>query len=383
LEYRNRRIVPNENTRICNVLFAKKDFFVEDGILKLHQNAIPSIYGFKGNIKQTFITVTENNILPGCARPDYRIHKHPNVVYENIGHDCLKIIDVRGGFNDDDKEAQLKYQQDIDEIFCDGLDPEDLMQTTAIYIKKVSHDDGIYNKEYDITELNTEYTQSNIEETRHLNTPPSETYNPRVSNQMYNNQTDIPIPSMLPTGVDLGKAVKYKYNNTNAHSNRTKKMVKKTNIPKRNKKSTPLLINSRSRSEFKHNLSSKFVKKLRILQQKNIRLLSRVKTLMTRKQDMQDFQIKYLQLKDKVLEAEEQLLTNGIDTSEYSVFRMANEDNDNCDREPARDIKYDVLLEYRLDRENQIPINNSTPDVIHLDRSSSLESLTGNENDMS
>lgn len=197
--------------------------------------------------------------------------------------------------------------------------------------------------------MNTESTQMN-------NIPTQNVANNLYS---YNNQTEMPTLVSEPTVINVDKT-------RNTQSNRGKS-AKKPCIPK--KKTTtdiePTCLinpnNSRSKTPVRHYVAGKFVRRLSFYQRVNCRLMSKVKQLTIRKQELQDIQIKYLNLKDKVLETEEKLLNNGIDTSEYPVFALANEEDK--DTETMNDNKYDILLECKLDRENQKP-NEGVPDYI-------------------
>lgn len=75
----------------------------------------------------------------------------------------------------------------------------------------------------------------------------------------------------------------------------------------------------------KTNLSNKYSKKLRLFVNAKNRLISKVKKLESRKQNLLDIQLKYLTLRKRVLETENILLVNGFDTSKYSAFRLNND----------------------------------------------------------
>jgi len=208
-------------------------------------------------------------------------------------------------------------------------------------INLISSDDSDDDMEYDMTKLNTNCTQSNIVTTQNLTN--------NLSNNAYNNQFEMHTQSK-PTVISLEKTIK-------THPNKGK-MLKKALIPKKktNIASAIWISTNYNRGRYqrvRHFLASKFVQRLRLLERKNNKLLSKIKQLTIRKQQLQDVQIKYLELKEKVLESEEKLLMNGIDTEEYSAFSLAN--NEDQDILAINDTKYDVLLECKLDRENRIP----------------------------
>ncbi|XP_025202835.1 uncharacterized protein LOC112599927 [Melanaphis sacchari] len=215
-----------------------------------------------------------------------------------------------------------------------------LTNENITYINLISSDDSDDDStENDAPIVNTIPTQRKILTFR--------SFTRSFSNNSSNNQIGSRTRSSKPTVINLDKTV-------STSSNRGK-ASKKTCIPKKKMNTTPACWtntnNNRNKVPVKHFLASKFIQRLKLLQRKNCRLISKVKQLMIRKQELQDVQIKYLELKDKVLETEEKLLMNGIDTSEYSAFSFANGDQDT---EAIKDNKYDVLLECKLDKENQM-----------------------------
>ncbi|XP_026807005.1 uncharacterized protein LOC113549746 [Rhopalosiphum maidis] len=228
-------------------------------------------------------------------------------------------------------------------MFTDNHNFDSLAKSNVVgYVDLVSSDDSVDDMESDITRLNTNYTQSSIVATQSLTN--------NLSINPYNNQIEMHTLSK-PTIINLEKTIK-------THPNKGK-MLKKALFPKKKTNTTPALWIStnynRGRNQGpRYKINSKCVKKLKSLEQKNSKLTLKIKQLTIKKQELQDIQIKYLELKEKVLETEEKLLIKGIDTSEYSAFSLANEDQD---IPITNDTKYDVLLEYKLERENQIPDN--------------------------
>lgn len=108
-------------------------------------------------------------------------------------------------------------------------------------------------------------------------------------------------------------------------------MAHRNNIPKTknitNKESTSWVnTHTQNKTQYKNIISKRFQTKLRRVECLNNKLLSRINRMGTRSQYLQDIKIKYLSLKEKVLETEEQLLLNGIDTSGFSAFCNEKED---------------------------------------------------------
>lgn len=99
--------------------------------------------------------------------------------------------------------------------------------------------------------------------------------------------------------------------------------------------------------KYKHNLHNKCCKKLKLVTRQNQRLLSKIRKMATRQHDILDFKIKFLELKSKVFETEEQLLNLGIDTSIYSAFNM----KDGLPKIPS-DVGFDILIECKLEELN-------------------------------
>ncbi|KAL5242499.1 hypothetical protein ACI65C_009909 [Semiaphis heraclei] len=124
--------------------------------------------------------------------------------------------------------------------------------------------------------------------------------------------------------------------------------VLKKNIIQRKKTKTNTApaswVNNRTKTkvQYKYTLTSKFMKKIRTLEHINRRLIVKIRSMENQELIFQDFKIKYLTLKEKVLEAEEQLLINGIDTSEYPLFCMDYVEQNTQDTGINNEIKIEV-----------------------------------------
>lgn len=106
-------------------------------------------------------------------------------------------------------------------------------------------------------------------------------------------------------------------------------------------------------------ISEKFQKRLNNLEQINSKLVLRMNEMVAIDQSFHDTNIKYLALKEKVLETEEKLLMNGIDTSKYSAFYKGEQDA-NSGVKIIKDSKFKILLECEVDIENKNPVNKYT-----------------------
>jgi len=115
-----------------------------------------------------------------------------------------------------------------------------------------------------------------------------------------------------------------------------------------------MLVKNQTKNEYSNNVSSKFLKKIRILEKINSNLTEKITKLRTYGNQLQDVKIKYLTLKEKLLETEEKLLMNGIDTSKYPVFSMVDEEQDTeTNPENEEDLQIRTLMNGYIDAENQ------------------------------
>lgn len=240
-------------------------------------------------------------------------------------------------------------------MFTNNCNSNNLTQCDDV-INLISSDESECDVPHYIRKSNTECTQPNNLVNQILNE--------KISG--YKKQTKFLTLMPEPTVINADK--------TNSTQSNRGKSVKRPYISKKKINSVPTCLinpnNSRSKTPVRHFVASKFVRRLSFYQRVNCRLMSKVKQLTIRKQELQDIQIKYLLLKEKVLETEEKLLDNGIDTSEYPVFTLVSDDKDT---ESINDNKYDILLECKLDRENQKPDKNESEYVLTRERSPVIE----------
>uniref|UniRef100_A0A2S2PM37 Uncharacterized protein n=1 Tax=Schizaphis graminum TaxID=13262 RepID=A0A2S2PM37_SCHGA len=206
-------------------------------------------------------------------------------------------------------------------MFTDNHNFDNLAENNVVgYVDLVSSDDSS-DDDSDVTILNTSYA-----------------YNNQIEMHTLSNPTVLNLETTIKTHPNKGKMLK-------------RSLMQKNKIP------TVWISTNYNRVKnqgARYIMNSKYVHRLKSLEQKNSKLTLKIKQLTIKKQELQDIQIKYLELKEKVLETEEKLLIKGIDTSEYSAFSLANEDQD---IPLTNNTKYDVLLECKEERENQIPDN--------------------------
>ncbi|CAI6366911.1 unnamed protein product [Macrosiphum euphorbiae] len=102
------------------------------------------------------------------------------------------------------------------------------------------------------------------------------------------------------------------------------------------------------------------LKTYRKLEETSRRLQSRLNYMVSKARSVQDIQLRYAALKEKVADTEQMLLLNGIDTSEYPVFREVipdiEEDRDS-DCEIIDDIKSEIIPECEMNAENCIHLD--------------------------
>jgi len=139
-------------------------------------------------------------------------------------------------------------------------------------------------------------------------------------------------------------------------NNRNKWKKKKIPISKKKTKvrSKSFVKKKKKQNKTKSNIVSlKWLKRCSRLELLNSKLASDLKLLMANRNEDQDTYIKYLTLKKKILETEEKLLMNGINTSEYPAFSIIEEET----TETNETSKFQQLLLYEVLTEK----NNSDP----------------------
>jgi len=174
---------------------------------------------------------------------------------------------------------------------------------------------------------------------------------------------------MHPQNYELNSTNKSKYVNNNTGPR--KPLMRKLRTP--HNKDKYFWVSVKPSVACQCPLHNKCCKKLLQIRIQNRRLRKKIKNMVTRRRDVLDFKVKYLQLRQNVTDAEEQLLSIGVDTKKYSAFRMVS-----SNLEIPRNVEYDVLLECKLDEMNENSNRDSTlqsdefPTIVHTSPKSEI-----------
>ncbi|CAI6355457.1 unnamed protein product [Macrosiphum euphorbiae] len=96
-----------------------------------------------------------------------------------------------------------------------------------------------------------------------------------------------------------------------------------------------------STHQYRHIITEDVSKTYRQLEETSRRLQSKLNDMVSKARLIQDIECRYLALREKVADTEHMLLLNGIDTSEYPLFREIipeNEEDRDTDCEIIDDI---------------------------------------------
>ncbi|XP_050439933.1 THAP domain-containing protein 5-like [Adelges cooleyi] len=336
---------PTTQTMICSAHFTPSDYYLKDGCVRIRQSAIPSKFpkqspnNFKKSVVEkaatkNYINKTANKKSSGQSSMDHPYAKH--VTWAKSVSDSLPVIVNIQGSN----ASSLVNLNNITKSNNDD----------CMIIKEISRGPiSVCANKPPLNHKVLKKIQPKLNDT--VTAPQTSTKmfvrqqtGPVVPNQMYLLVSTKRDQNGLPNDVQLMKAVQKDKKTAEPNSFVTSTPLKgpnnmfMSNVNTTNKSSTGIgvmkkninsstQINTPSISQpympqvhFKHSVPSKMAKKMKALHQKNRRLNSRVQNLMVTVRDLQDIQIKYLKLKERVLDTEEKLLTKGIDTSEYSAF---------------------------------------------------------------
>lgn len=152
------------------------------------------------------------------------------------------------------------------------------------------------------------------------------------------------------------------------HIKRTVRKKISISIRKRTKIVSTLCIKRRKptktqlKLKYRNVISKKCQKRFKALEQINRKLAANIRFMSANEQACQDIKLKYLKLKDKVLETEEELLKDGINTLEYPAF-CSDEEDENSDIEIIEDPKFEQLLAFEMNTANKIPVNKCTQNL--------------------
>jgi len=106
-------------------------------------------------------------------------------------------------------------------------------------------------------------------------------------------------------------------------------------------------------------ISEKLRNKFKMIEQINKKLVSNINALTANELAYENLNIKYLELKSKVLDTEEKLLMNGIDTSEYPAFGSEEVDW-TSEFGTIQSSKFEQLLLLEMNAENTTPVTTIT-----------------------
>lgn len=336
----NETFVPTEDSVVCSAHFRISDYVKENDIYDISPSAFPSVYLKEGDQDA-----------------------HSNMEDEDDDDDTQIVspivIHVRGKKSTDSNVEQLNSNE----------------VTTSKYYRLNECVNNTVNENsqnyVEISNGNKSHIVDSMSNTKiNKNIEPCQNNNSEVSNQLYIT-IDTDQYKMSPSNVNWNKPHgdnitklrrfrKFKaVDGTSTSSNiknkcRNRSMI--TMASKQTQTNPEQRSSNESKIQYKKEVPEKFVNQLRMYARKNKRLIAKLKSVTTRQQDLLDTKIKYLVLKEKVLETEEKLLAYGIDTTEFPAFRFTN----NSSQPSPRDPEYDVLLECTLEEIRQTPTHNSS-----------------------
>lgn len=293
----------SQNTLICSDHFVDDDYVLENGTYELSQSAIPLKFNYRNK------SIESSNVVgPTIDFDQSNIHQNWSDVHF---------------INSIDRHSNIR-----------GVQFHKSHTTSNKINYKINGHVKIGNSPYNTSRNNIDEITNNNKSTSHNNSS-----NEFVEDifSVEKNQ-DEEVENYIPNSHNI-KAVK-------------------TVVSNKSKSKDKPMWQLNQKMPLKHKIPNSFLKKLKLLGRKNKRLCSKVRDLISRKQDVIDLEIKYIKLKLAVLETENKLLLNGIDTSEYSAFRILHE---NKEIHKPKNVEYDFLLECKL-KELKNPkthINNS------------------------
>lgn len=341
------------NSLICSAHFDTSDFITEKGSYKLSATAIPKLK-FEVEVVDDYIARPKTPIILD-VRPSYNF----DLDYE--GADVSNYIeDSSDNITNMIESSNEITLSNIGSNQCQKEDSEVSNQnelSSNINLHSVNDDTSTNSRNLSSPILNS-IDKSHKKKLLKI----SNKYLIMNSMKKQNNLTSknfvvnngINTSSTTSSNSELISANKSKYSN---NIRRVKSpLIKKSSASRKDKFKWHNIKSSSLRCDCP--LFIKCYKKLIQSKQYNRRLISKIKKLVTRKRDVLDFKAKYLQLRKKVFETEEQLLESGIDTNKFPLF-LAEKDS----HEIPRNVEYDVLLESRVDEIND---NSSSSPTLEL-----------------
>ncbi|XP_050520604.1 uncharacterized protein LOC126894021 [Daktulosphaira vitifoliae] len=332
------KFVPSSESMICSAHFIPSDYYIKDGCIRIRQSAIPS-----KSLKcpQSSQSINSKNNVPK------KINKSKSFEHSSVDHPYAKhvtwttnvsnslpvIVSVKGQVSDISALNNSNTNNYSDNLNEDCMIVNEISRPPATEISNKFNLGSKVLKKIQ-PKVNNSVKNSQI---------PSKMFvrkqtGPVVPNQMYLLVSTKRDQNGLPTDVQLIKTVQNDEAKNQPNTLVMPAISKPANkvildqlnvkiLPNNiinnsnlNKNSIKLKNMLQPEVQVKHTVPPRIAKKIKALNQKNRRLNSRIQSLMVTVRDLQDIQIKYLKLKERLLDTEEKLLMKGIDTSEYSAF---------------------------------------------------------------
>lgn len=325
-----------QNTVICSAHFLSSDYVVENGTYELSDTAVPKLLYEPKVVDRPLLPKTPiilevrggYDLNSGCVGPNVSSYKG-------------------GGFTNTPNMMESGIETCSNNIGLQQCQEDNL---------RISHLNEMSSK------INSHFVNDGAS-TSFMKLP-NPTLNPklrrknnaRTSNHSYPMMNSLSSSSAStsfmhsPNSV-LNSTNKLKY--VRNYSGHTKSLIKKSSICQNKDKFFWFSIDPSLICECSN--YNKCCKKLMEIKAQNRILRRKIKNMATRRRDVLDFKVKYLELKQNVTDTEEQLLSCGIETKKYSAFRMASGSH-----EIPINVDYDVLLECKLDEIN-LNSNNHSP----------------------
>lgn len=316
---------PTMSTYVCSIHFKTDDFVLENGCYELNPNAVPSIF-IKEELIESVNTSDKNNEPDDC-------------------NDDLKIAGYKSMVEENEQKHFPDSSIPIIMAVCGTYPNFELNMNNLNSSKEPFYNNDVVNNGYQnqsfLKNQSLKKTKGNTSASTSSSTIPIDTVNRLKSSSSQHNSIQYDVSEDIENNLD-----------------------------------SIWILNSPEQATFKDYLPAKFRKRLEYLAQENKRLISKSKALMTSKRMLLDIEIKYLHLRNKVLETEESLLEKGMNTSEYPVFRLAKDSTEIL----KDDVEHHVLLECKLAEVNNQLYNNSALQSTRL--FTGVESPPDNENSM-
>lgn len=341
LKNKDENFSPTYYSVVCSIHFTNDDYVLENGIFELSPTAVPSIF-IKDDPENT---VDKNNGMVD-SNDDLRVSEYNAMIEENepdnLPNSVPVILTVYGTY--DSTEESLEDSDSNDELPPCNKKHQNQISSNSQPLKKIKINDN----------ASTSSSSVPIDTISSLN--PSSSLRPSCSLQL--NDGLRPSDDLKPSSIKSSDRLRPS-DSPRPSSSLCTTTNRMDDFDSKDIDSDPnsvWIVNQPRHVAYKDELSLRFRKRLESLAQGNRRLISRSTTLMTSRQMLLDIELKYLQLRNQVLETEEALLEKGINTSEYPLFQVSK----NNVELPQKVIEHQVLLECKLTEINNQLYNNSS-----------------------